>query len=123
MGSLGSPLNGNFSRTAAWYPAPTTQAGALATARAPRRAIAISNSPSVTRVSGRFQYFPVIKAFYQKQRRRKPVIVARAIVAAELARIVYQVLTKQEAFNGTFRGVPLQRTKTRQWPRLANPAA
>ena len=69
------------------------------------------------------QYFPVIKAFYQKQRRRKPVIVARAIVAAELARIVYQVLTKQEDFNGTFRGVPLQRTKTRQWPRLANPAA
>jgi transposase len=68
------------------------------------------------------QYFPVIKTFYQKQRRRKPVVVARAIVAAELARIVYQVLTRQEAFNGTFRGVPLQRTKTRQWPRLANPA-
>ena len=69
------------------------------------------------------QYFPVIKTFYQKQRRRKPIVVARAIVAAELARIVYQVLTKHEDFNGTFRGVPLQRTKTRQWPRLANPAA
>lgn len=69
------------------------------------------------------QYFPVIKAFYQRQRRRKPIVVARAIVAAELARIVYQVLTKHEHFNGTFRGVPLQRTKTRQWPRLANPAA
>ncbi len=68
------------------------------------------------------QYFPVIKTFHQKQRRRKPIVVARAIVAAELARIVYQVLTKQEDFNGTFRGVPLQRTKTRQWPRLANPA-
>lgn len=69
------------------------------------------------------QYFPVIKAFYQKQRRRKPIVVARAIVAAELARIVYQVLTKHEDFNGTFRGVPLQRTKARQWPRLATPAA
>ena len=69
------------------------------------------------------QYYPVIKAFYQKQRRRKPVIIARAIVAAELARIVDQVLTKQEDFNGTFRGVPLLRTKTRQWPRLATPAA
>lgn len=68
------------------------------------------------------QYFPVIKAFYRKQRRRKPVVVARAIVAAELARIVYQVLPKQEDFNGTFRGVPLQRTKTRQWPRRATPA-
>ena len=69
------------------------------------------------------QYFPVIKAFNQKQRRRKPIVVARAIVAAELARIVYQVLTKQEDFNSTFRRVPLQHTKTRQWPRLANPAA
>ncbi len=68
------------------------------------------------------QYFPVIKAFYHKQRRRKPMVVARAIVAAEVARIVYQVLTKHEDLNGTFRGVPLQRTKTRQWPRLANPA-
>jgi hypothetical protein len=48
--------------------------------------------------------------------------VARAIVAAELARIVYQVLTKQEDFNGNFRGAPLQRRKTRQWPRLATPA-
>ncbi len=47
---------------------------------------------------------------------------ARAIVAAELARIVYQVLTKGEDFNGAFRGVPLQRTKMRQWPRLATPA-
>lgn len=58
------------------------------------------------------QYFPVIKRFYQKQRRRKPVIVARAIVAAELAHLVYQVFTKQQDFNGTFRGAPLQRTKT-----------
>jgi hypothetical protein len=40
-----------------------------------------------------------------------------------VARIVYQVLTKQHDFNGRFRGVPLQRTKTRQWPRLANPTA
>lgn len=69
------------------------------------------------------QYFPVIKRFYHAQRRRKPVVVARAIVAAELARIVYQVLSKQQDFNGSFRGVPLQRTKTRQWPRLATPAA
>jgi len=48
------------------------------------------------------QYFPVIKTFYQKQRRRKPVVVARAIVAAELARIVYQVLAKHEDFNGMY---------------------
>jgi transposase len=69
------------------------------------------------------QYYPVIKAFYHRQRRRKPVIVARAIVAAELGRITYQVLTKQEDFNGTFRGVPLQQTKSRQWPRSTSPVA
>ena len=69
------------------------------------------------------QYFPVIKAFYKRQCRRKPPVVARAIVAAELARIVYHVLTKQEDFNHTFRGVPLQRRKVQQWPRLATPAA
>ncbi len=32
------------------------------------------------------QYFPVIKRFYHQPRRRKPVVVARAIVAAELWR-------------------------------------
>lgn len=69
------------------------------------------------------QYFPVIKAFYRQQCRRKPVVVARAIVAAELARLVYPVLAKPADFNHTFRGVPLQRRKLDQWPRLATPAA
>ena len=68
------------------------------------------------------QYYRVIRTFYRTQRRRKPMVVARAIIAAELARIVYQVLTKQEDCNGMFRGVPLEQTKTRQWPRLATPA-
>src|SRR5215212_2720949 len=67
------------------------------------------------------QYFPEIRAFYQRLARRKPRPVARALVAKELARIVYFVLTKQEAFNGTFKGKPLSRTKSSQWPRLASP--
>jgi transposase len=67
------------------------------------------------------QYFPEIRAFYRGLARRKPPIVARAVVAKELARIVYYVLTKQEAFNGTFKGKPLSRTKSPQWPRLASP--
>lgn len=83
------------------------------------RYLKLAFSPASVRA---IQYFPVIKRFYQKQRRRKPVVVARAIVAAEVGRIVYQVLTTQQDFDGTFRGVPLQRTKTRQWPRLATPA-
>ena len=68
------------------------------------------------------QYFPEIRAFYQRLCRRKPPVVARAVVAKELARIVYYVLAKQEAFNGTFKGTPLSRTKQPKWPRLASPA-
>jgi transposase len=67
------------------------------------------------------QYYPEIRAFYRALARRKPPIVARAVVAKELARIVYYVLTKQEAFNGTVKGKPLSRTKTPKWPRLASP--
>ena len=68
------------------------------------------------------QYYPEIQRFYRTMARRKPRIVARALVAKELARIVYYVLTKQEAFNGTFKGIPLSRTKKPQWPRLASPS-
>lgn len=67
------------------------------------------------------QYFPEIQRFYRNLGRRKPRGVARAVVAKELARTVYIVLSRQEPFNGTFKGKPLSRTKTVQWPRLANP--
>ena len=69
------------------------------------------------------QYFPEIQHFYRSTARRKPKAVARALVAKELARAVYFVLTRQEAFNGTFKGQPLSRTKQPRWPRLANPPA
>jgi hypothetical protein len=49
-------------------------------------------------------------------------MIARALVAKELARIVYYVLHKPESFNGTFKGVPLRRTKQSQWPRRTSPA-
>lgn len=68
------------------------------------------------------QYFPEIRAFYRQMARRKQPIIARALVAKELARIVYYVMTKEEAFNGTFKGKILSRTKQPRWPRLANPA-
>jgi len=67
------------------------------------------------------QYFPEIQRFYRNMALRKPKAVARALVAKELARAVYFVLTRQEAFNGTFKGQPLNRTKQPRWPRLANP--
>jgi hypothetical protein len=46
--------------------------------------------------------------------------VARALIAKELASIVYWVLRKQEAFYGTFRGHVLT-PKSAVWPRLASP--
>lgn len=69
------------------------------------------------------QYYPEIQRFYRALARRKPPVVARAVVAKELARIVYFILTKQEAFNGTFKGKVLSRTKTPKWPRLVSPPA
>ena len=47
----------------------------------------------------------------------------RALVAKELARTVFYMLRTQEAFNGTFTGTPLSRTKQPKWPRLASPPA
>jgi transposase len=69
------------------------------------------------------QYFPEIKAFYQKQLRRKPKPIARGIVAKELGKIVYHVLSKGVPYDGTFKGKPLSRTKKPEWPRRRSPDA
>ena len=62
------------------------------------------------------QYYPEIRAFFKAKARRKPIRIARTLVALELARIVYQVLTKQEDFNGQFKDRVLSRRKHAQWP-------
>jgi len=67
------------------------------------------------------QYYPEIRAFFQAKARKKPIRIARTLVALELARIVYQVLTEQEDFNGRFKGRPISRRKHAQWPRRASP--
>lgn len=78
------------------------------------------------------QYYPTIRAFYERKAREKPEAIARAIVAKEIARICYHVLRKREAFNGWFKGIPLSRQKKPNWPRrprsneprsVANPTA
>lgn len=50
-------------------------------------------------------------------------MIARALVAKELARIVYHVLAKRQDSNGLFKGATLSRTKRLQWPRTPSPAA
>ena len=69
------------------------------------------------------QYHPEIRAFFKAKARKKPIRIARTLVALELARIVYHVLTKQEDFNGKFKNQPLSHRKHAKWPRRASPSA
>lgn len=68
------------------------------------------------------QYYPEFKRFYHKILRRSNPAVARTVVAKELARIVYQILTNQVQYRG-FKGQPPSRRKSEQWPRLPSPHA
>jgi transposase len=65
------------------------------------------------------QYYPEIKTFYQKLARRSSQAVARTVVAKELAKIVYYILKNKEPYRG-FKGQPISRRKSQQWPRLPN---
>lgn len=69
------------------------------------------------------QHFPEIRAWYQRWKRKKPLKVARALVAKELAKSVYVVLHEQVDFNHQFKGTPLTRQKQARWPRRASPSA
>jgi hypothetical protein len=69
------------------------------------------------------QYYPEIRAFFKTKARKKPIRIARTLVALELARIVYHVLTTQEDFNEQFKQRPRSRRKHAKWPRRASPSA
>lgn len=42
------------------------------------------------------QYYPEIRGFFKAKARKKPIRIARTLVALELARIVYHVLTERD---------------------------
>jgi transposase len=65
------------------------------------------------------QWYPVIREFYHKKTRRSGKRIARAIVAKELANIVWHMLYYDQHYQG-FKGRPT-RVKTPQWPRPASP--
>ena len=69
------------------------------------------------------QYCAEVQSEFRRLQRRKGKAIARALIAKELATIVYAMLTKEVPFNDRFRGHQLTRTKRRTWPRLANPPA
>jgi transposase len=68
------------------------------------------------------QYFPEVRQWFQRWKRKKPVRVARALVAKELAKSVYIVLTEGVDFNQQFKGTPLTKQKQASWPRRASPS-
>ena len=63
-------------------------------------------------------FYPEIKRFAVQLERRSNTTIARTVVAKELARIVYYVLTRQHPFE-TFKGIRV--TKRHDWPRTCKP--
>jgi len=68
------------------------------------------------------QYYPEYQRLFQKRAKRSGEAVARTVVAKELARIVYYVLTNKTTYKG-LKGQPISRQKSQQWPRLSSPLA
>jgi transposase len=63
-------------------------------------------------------YYPDIKRFADLLQRRANPIIARTVVAKELAKIVYYVLTRQHRCT-SFKGIPIR--KRSDWPRTCKP--
>jgi len=63
-------------------------------------------------------YYPEIKEFAACLEQRSTKAIARTVVAKELAKIVFYVLTKEQEFK-TFKGIAIE--KLRDWPRARKP--
>jgi transposase len=68
------------------------------------------------------QYYPEYKRFFQKRAKRSGEAVARTCVAKELAKIVYYILKNKSQYKG-FKGQPIIRQKSQQWPRVQSPVS
>lgn len=68
------------------------------------------------------QYYGEYKRFFQKRAKHSGDAIARACVAKELAKIVYSLLKNKTQYKG-FKGQPMSRIKSLQWPRLTSPDA
>lgn len=67
-----------------------------------------------------YTHYKVVKKFYRKIKRRSGRRVARAVVAKELAKIVWHMLTKDEEYKG-FKGQPTRVAPRTYWPQPINP--
>ena len=69
---------------------------------------------------GAVSFYPPIRQFYNKIRRRSGKHVARTVVAKELARIVFFMLTRDEPYKG-FKGKPTPKDTYLNWPHSVSP--
>jgi len=67
------------------------------------------------------QYYPTIKKYHDSKLRRKKKQVAHAVIAKEIARIVFFVLKNKSSFNNQFKGLKIEQKKSDQWPRITSP--
>ena len=69
-----------------------------------------------------YTHYKVVKKFYRKIKRRSGRPVARAVVAKELAKGVWHMLTKDEEYKG-FKGQPVRAASQTCWPQPISPFA
>ena len=65
------------------------------------------------------RFYPAIRQFAARLEQRSGAAIARTVVAKELSKIVYHVLSRQQEFK-TFKGIAVR--KTRDWSRTSKPA-
>jgi transposase len=69
-----------------------------------------------------YRDYPVVKEYFKKVKRRSGKHVARTVVGKELARIVWQMLSKNEEYKG-FKGRVTKVTTQNYWPQPISPDA
>mgnify|MGYP006293868409 CR=1 FL=1 len=69
-----------------------------------------------------YTHYKVVKKFYRKIKRRSGRSVARAVVGKELAKGVWHMLTKDQAYKG-FKGQPVRAASQTCWPQPISPNA
>jgi len=69
-----------------------------------------------------YTHYKVVKKFYRKIKRRSEKPVARAVVAKEMAKIVWHMLSKNKEYKG-FKGRMTRVTTQNYWPQPISPGA
>ncbi|MDZ7693875.1 MAG: transposase [Balneolaceae bacterium] len=67
-----------------------------------------------------YTHYKVVKKFYRKIKRRSGRPIARTVVAKELAKGVWYMLTRNEQYKG-FKGQPVRAASQTCWPQPINP--